>query len=122
LFLITEVLLTGLKSRWKAERTLCKKTKLYKSPFSGSHTFVFYRAKEKKVWERKKGELYNFVFQLEMKPRKYQFKKFKFGPEIKLTQFYLKKKSFFPTPSRSTAKKGKSVQICIRSSRLFKDF
>ncbi len=49
-------------------------------------------------------------------------KKLKIRLEIKLTQVYLKKKSRFPSPSRSTAKKGQSGLICIRSSRLSKDF
>jgi hypothetical protein len=89
-----------------------------------SHPFGFFvGARENKGMGAEKRGILLFRFLTSNETEMISMKKLKIRLEIKLTQVYFfKKKSRFPSPSRSTAKKGQSGLICIRSSRLSKDF
>jgi hypothetical protein len=83
--------------------------------------FLSRQRKNKGVGAEKRGILL-FRFLTSNETLKYQSKKLKIRPDIKLTQVDFFQKSRFPSPSRSAAKKGQSGLICIRSSRHSKDF
>ena len=84
-------------------------------------TFLSRHRKNKGMGAEKRGILH-FRFLTSNETEKYQSKKLKIRPKIRLTQADFLKKVAFPQPQPFNCKKGQSGLICIMSSRLSKDF